>query len=65
MDEEMTQCIGLLWSEIPLDKEAYVVARLRREGLYEVWERALDSNMGYVVGTPADWADGGEGDGAE
>lgn len=35
--------IGLLWSEIPLERERFVLDRLKREGLYEAWEAALDA----------------------
>lgn len=37
--------IGLLWGEIPGRIEDWVLERIKREGLYDVWEEALDAAL--------------------
>lgn len=44
-EDDLVAVIGLLWSEISLTNEKNTLDRLRREGLYETWEAALDTQM--------------------
>lgn len=43
--EDFITCIGALWAEVPIRNEQATIAVLRRLGVYETWEWALDAAM--------------------